>query len=280
MKRIILVNLIVFFSTLMAAGQSDSTKKGKVDLIKYEKIYVIKTPENPYKKTPVIQINSSDILSKIKNVHPRMFVTKDWIEELKKQYSSDKMLQKYLKNILTEAEKIYKSTEKKDEKKFLTDMQVLGLAYHWTGDKKFAEKATDFMLESSTKSYWGVEFLPIADAALTIGIGYDIFYNYFDDDTRNTIRVGIIKNGLYPGIAAYDGAPFGWFKDVHHNWNIVCNSALIISSLAIAEDDPTFNYFAGKIVPEAVKSMATAFNEYALDELSPKERAIGGMQPR
>jgi hypothetical protein len=276
MKKIILVSLIVCVSTLLAVGQTDSARQKKIELIKYEKIYVIKTPENPYKKTPLIQISSSDVLLKIKKEHPRMFVTNDRIHELKKQFSSDKVLQKYVKDILTEAEKIYKSTEKKDEKKFLTDMLVLGFAYRWTDDSRFAEKATNFMLESSTKSYWGVEFLPIADAALTIGIGYDIFYNYFDADTRNTIRVGIVKNGLYPGIAAYDGAPFGWFKDVRHNWNIVCNSALIISSLAIAEEDVTFNYFAGKIVPEAVKSMATAFNEYALDGAYPEGTGYWG----
>ena len=266
----------MIISTMMVAGQIDSTKKEKFDLIKYEKVFVIKTPENPYKKTPIIQITSSDVLSKIKNVHPRMFVTKDRMEELKKQYTSDKVLQKYVEQILAEAEKVCKPTEKKDEKHFLGDMLTLGFAYHWTGDKKFAEKATNFMLESSTRSYWGTDFLPIADVALTLGIGYDIFYNYFDEDTRFTIRFGLIKNGLTQGIAAYEGAPFGWFKDVHHNWNIVCNTSMIISSLAIADDDQSFNFYAGKIVPEAVKSMATAFNEYALDGAFPEGTGYWG----
>jgi hypothetical protein len=276
MKKIILINMIVFVSALMLANEVDCVKNRKIELIKYEKIYVIKTPENPFKKTPVIKISSADVLPKIKNMHPRMFITNDKIQELKKQYSSDIMLQKYVKDILVEADKIERSTEEKDEKKFLSDMLVLGFAYHWTNDNRFAIKATNFMLESATRSYWGMDFLPIADAALTVGIGYDIFYNYFDADTRNTIRVGIIKNGLYPGIAAYDGAPFGWFKDVRHNWNIVCNSSMIISSLAIAEDDVTFNYFAGKMVPEAVKSLAKAFNEYALDGAYPEGTGYWG----
>ena len=273
MKKLFIILILIICSQIVPA-QLDSTKK--ISLIKYEKKYIVRTPENPYKKTPELKVSSTDVSSRIKPEHPRMFFTRKRLLKIRNQYSSDKVLQKYVKDILTEAEKICTSTENKDEKQFLSDMFILGFAYQWTGESRFAEKAKNYMLQSATRSYWGVDFLSIADAALTIGVGYDIFYNYFDDDTRNTIRFGIIKNGLYPGIAAYEGAPFGWFKDVHHNWNLVCNTALTISSLAIAEENDSFNYFAGKILPEAVKSMTSAFNEYALDGAFPEGPAYWG----
>jgi len=272
---LILVSLLFLTVNFLSAKDSLSTAEVKDDY-KYKAIYVVKTPENPYKKTPEIQITAGDVLSKLNAEHPRMFCTKKQMTALRSQFKTDMLLQKYIKQVLLQADKIQQSTETKDEKQFTDDMLTLGFAYHWTGDARYAEKATSFMKKSCSATDWGFHFLTVADAALTIGMGYDLFYNYFDKPTRDLLRYGgIIRNGLNPGIAAYEGAPTGWFKDVRHNWNLVCNTAMIISSLAIAEKD-SFDFYPGKIVPVAVKSMAKAMNEYALDGAFPEGTGYWG----
>jgi len=276
MKKSLLLLLGMLLFTVSHVSAKDSLSFAEKEDYKYKAIYVVKTPENPYKKTPEIQITAGDVLSKLCTEHPRMFCTKNQMTYLKSQFETDVLLQKYIKQVLLQAEKIRQSTDTKDEKQFLDDMLTLGFAYHWTGDARYADKATGFMKNSCSATDWGFHFLSVADAALTIGIGYDLFYNYFDKPTRDLLRYGgIIRNGLNPGIAAYDGAPTGWFKDVRHNWNLVCNTAMIISSLAIAEKD-SFDFYAEKIVPAAVKSMAKAMNEYALDGAFPEGTGYWG----
>lgn len=268
------VSLLIFITNNLSAKDILSSVEAIDD--KYKAIYVVRTPENPYKKTPEIRITAEDVLSKLGTEHPRMFCTKKQMKALRSQFKTDVMLQKYVKQVLHQADKIRQSTDKKDEKQFMDDMLTLGFAYHWTGDAGYAEKATEFMKHSCSATDWGFHFLSVADAALTIGMGYDLFYNYFDKPTKDLLRYGgIIRNGLNPGIAAYEGAPTGWFKDVHHNWNLVCNTAMIISSLAIAEND-SFDFYPGKIVPAAVKSMVKAMNEYALDGAFPEGTGYWG----
>ena len=54
-----------------------------------------------------------------------------------------------------------------------------------------------------------------------------------DEDTRKTIRAGLIKNGMKPGVTGYEKKH--WWSRSSHNWNQVCNSGMAIGALAIAE---------------------------------------------
>ena len=269
MKRKIAVLMLVLVSSSMLMSENVETKNGS-ELAKYEKLYVWETPENPYKKTPVIEITADDVLPRLKAEHPRMFVTKERLAELKKQAVKDTLLQKYIAQVLVQAEKMAKATSIKNDREILDRLFTMGFAYHWTGNVIYAENAKKLLIDLCSRPEWDwFHFLGGSEATLVAGAGYDIFYNYLDAATRKTLCHGIIKNGLNPGIAAYNGAPFGWFRYVRHNWNLVCNSGMIVGALAIAGDEFSDNY-AKLIVPEAVKSMTLALNEYAPDGAYPE----------
>ena len=270
MKRTITVLLAILASTSLVMSQNGGQSKNGSKLAKYEKLYVWETPENPFKKTPVINITEADVLPLLKTEHPRMFVTKERIAELKIQAVKDTLLQKYIAQVLEQADKMTKATTIRNDREILDRMFTLGFAYHWTGEVMYAENAKKLLIELCTRPEWDwFHFLGAGEATLVAGAGYDIFYNYLDAATRKTLSHGIIKNGLNPGIAAYNGAPYGWFRYVRHNWNLVCNSGMVIGALAIAGDEYN-NYYAKNIVPAAVKSMTLALNEYAPDGAYPE----------
>jgi hypothetical protein len=270
-----LITLLIL-NTFTIIAQNIVQNKNGSELAKYEKLYIWETPENPYKKTPIVSINEEDIVPRLKNEYPRMFMTKDRINELRNQVIKDTLLQKYTSSVIDQANKMIKQTSIKNDRELQKIIFSLGFAYHWTGKVIYAETATKLLTELCERPEWDwFHFLGGSEATLVAGAGFDIFYNYFDNETRNKIRHNIIKNGLNHGIAAYNGAPFGWFRYVRHNWNLVCNSGMLIGALSIAGDD-YHNYYANKIVPAAVKSMSLALNEYAPDGAYPEGPGYSG----
>ncbi len=238
---------------------------------KYDKIFVWITPENPWQKTPEITISEQDVTSRLKQGHPRLFMTDSVIAKIREQSKTDELLVRYIKEVIEQANASMGAGEPRNDRELMKRIFEWGFAYRWSGDNKYLEPAKNSLLKLSERNEWDwFHFLGAGEASAVAGIGYDIFYQGLDEQSRKQIVHGMIKNGLNPGVAAYGGAPFGWFKDVHHNWNQVCNSGLIIAALAIAEEGDDNFWFAKFIVPKAVKSLAMAMNEYAPDGSYPE----------
>ena len=222
----------------------------------------------------------SNVLATLDKNHPRLMLKDDRLQELKKQYTKDKVLQGYIKDVLFRADGymlepplVYKKIGKrllKVSRECLDRIYALALAYRWTGQQKYAEKATQELLAVADFKDWNpLHFLDTAEMSHAVGIGYDWLYHYFDDNTRQKIKTALIESGLKPGISAYtnkgatpgnEDLVSGWWARSKFNWNLVCNSGLIIGALAIAESDPTY---AEQILPQAIESMPIALKSYA-----------------
>ena len=238
---------------------------------KYDKLFVWITPENPWQKTPEITISEQDITTLLKKGHPRLFMTDSLIAKVREQSKTDELLARYIREVIDQANASINSGEPRNDRELMKRIFEWGFAYRWSGDIKYLEPAKNSLLKLSGRNEWDwFHFLGAGEASAVSGIGYDIFYNGLDEQSRKQIVHGMIKNGLNPGVAAYSGAPFGWFKDVHHNWNQVCNSGLVIAALAIAEEGDDNLWFSKYIVPRAVRSLAMAMNEYAPDGSYPE----------
>jgi hypothetical protein len=237
-------------------------------------LYVVQTPENPWHKTPAIKVTADDVLGRLAPAHPRLILTKAALESLRTRYAADPVFAGYVAAVLAEARRFSTAPAVKTHREALARLPALGFAYHWTGDATFAQPAIRDLLTVCKLPDWDWKhFLTTAESAMTVGLGYDWFYDAMDAETRKTIREGLITHGLIPGIAAYAGAPYGWFRHVRHNWNQVCNSGLMVGALAIAESDPAY---ARLIVPQAISSIALALNEYAPDGAYPEGPGYSG----
>jgi len=215
-------------------------------------------------------VGSSAVLKTLDKSHPRLMLKNEDLEHLKELYAKDKVLQKCLKDVLNEADKCL-------EKRMLTYGKIgprllhisrecldrvyaLCLAYRWTGEQKYAEKAVGNLLTVCEFKDWNPShFLDTAEMSHAVGLGYDWLYSYLDNTTRGKIKGGLIKNGLEEGLIAYKK---NWWAQSEHNWNQVCNGGLLVGALAIAESDPQY---AEQIITAAIESLPRAIKSYSPD---------------
>ncbi len=216
------------------------------------------------------RVEPAEVLKTLDKNHPRLMLKDKDLERLKKQHEKDVVLQKCLRDVLRNADACLekpKLTYKKIGPRLLhvsrecmNRTYALGLAYRWTGEEKYAEKAVENLLTVCAFNDWNPShFLDTVEMSHAVGLGYDWLYSYLDDATREKIKAGLIKNGLEEGLKAYEKS---WWHKSEHNWNQVCNGGLIAGALAIAESDPQY---AEKIISSAVESLPRALKSYGPD---------------
>ena len=215
---------------------------------------------------------AAEILSRLRQGHPRLVLTDQRLAELKKLARTDKLLAKAVKDVIAQADSLAAKPElayRKIGPRLLSvsrdcvgRMYAYGLAWRWTGDEKYVAKARATMLAVCGFKDWNPShFLDTAEMSHGVGIGYDWFYDKLDEPTRATIRQGLIRLGMEPGLKCYRGKG-AWWANSEHNWNQVCNMGLSIGALAIADTD---GQCAGKILSSAIASVPKALKTYAPD---------------
>ena len=196
--------------------------------------------------------------------HPRLLMRNADLLALKKQQQTDPLLQRYVCDVLTDADRQLAKPALKHEipdglrllavsRECLNRTLSLGFAYRWTGDRKYAEKGIWNLLTVCAFPDWNPRhFLDTAEMSAAVGIGYDWLLSAMSDKDRETIRAGLIKHGL--------SVNAGWGVSAENNWNMVCNGGLLVGSLAVADTDPEF---ARSIITRALKNIPRASRSYA-----------------
>ncbi|MPM50292.1 hypothetical protein SDC9_97031 [bioreactor metagenome] len=115
---------------------------------------------------------------------------------------------------------------------------TLSLAYRMFDELKYAKKAEEDLINVCSYPDWDpAHFLSVAEMTEAVAIGYDWLYNYLSQDTKDLIIKSLKEKALYFAIREYDsGNSDSWAKR-DTNWNIVCNTGMIMGALAIAETD-------------------------------------------
>ncbi len=213
------------------------------------------------------------MLAGLRAEHPRLMLTDDALAALKAAHDRDPALRKVVADTL----KIANATMRKRPLKYvkvgprllgvsrdcLGRIYALGLAWRWTGETKYAKKARDCLLAVCAFKDWNPShFLDTAEMSHAVGVGYDWLYPVLTAAERETIRTGLIRLGLTPGLKAYSGTKPAWWTRSAFNWNQVCNGGLVAGALAIAETDPQY---ARTLLPAAVKSLPIALRSYGPD---------------
>ena len=67
---------------------------------KYDKLFVWITPENPWQKTPEISISVQNVTTRLKQGHPRLFLTDSVIAKIREQSKTDELLARYIKEVI------------------------------------------------------------------------------------------------------------------------------------------------------------------------------------
>lgn len=220
---------------------------------------------------PALAQEPADPLDELRAGHPRLMLTEERMEELRALHESDENLQTIIANVVKVAGDVAEKDPLKYDKKgprllhvsreCLDRIYWLGVAWRWTGEERFALAMRDNLLTVCAFPDWNPShFLDTAEMSHAVGVGYDWLYTWLDEESRDTIRQGLIRHGMEPGMKAYT-APH-WFTNSQNNWNQVCNGGLIIGALALAESDPQY---ARRFLAEAKESYPKAMKNYAPD---------------
>lgn len=205
---------------------------------------------------------------------PRFILTPARLQELKTLYAQDTVLKKYVDLVitytpLTDSLPVYSSATGgllNESYRIVSLVTRLSFLYLWTGDTVYAERAKQVLLTIANFPDWDEKwFLDTAEMGTAVSFGLDWLSDYFKADTtsRNHIKDALINHCLKPGKdwLTINSSASGW-TTVADNANFICNSSLIIASLAVAEWD---RQYADTIIPLSLNSLSYALNACSPD---------------
>ncbi|MCD6506225.1 heparinase II/III family protein [Candidatus Poribacteria bacterium] len=198
----------------------------------------------------------------LKRDHPRLIITRDELERVKRAIGENEMARRYFERIKRQADKILSEPPVRYEipdglrllgvsRRCLNRIYHLATMFRLSGDRRYKERAVRELKAAANFPDWNPRhFLDTAEMTHAFAIGYDWLYDSLSDGERRMIREAIIEKGIDPALRVYERG--GWWAKCNHNWNQVCNGGIAIGALAIADEIPDL---ADRVLGYALESI-------------------------
>lgn len=148
----------------------------------------------------------------------------------------------------------------------LRRIALWSFAYRLTGEKVFAERAEQELLNLAAFKDWNPShFLDTAEMTAALAIGYDWLFDALPASTRASVRQAIVAKGVDPALDRK--ANWNGWQRAENNWNQVCFGGLTLGVLAIAEDEPAR---ARELLSRARTNNLVGLRPYAPDGVYPE----------
>jgi hypothetical protein len=192
--------------------------------------------------------------------HPRLVFTAEREAALKQRLTTDPLAQDLVDGLRQGAELILTETVCERiqtgrrllfvSRMVLKRVLLLAMVYRLEGDQRFLDRARDEMLAAAAFSDWNPShWLDVAEMSMALAFGYDWLFHHLSAADRATIRQALNTHGInnYQPLRRTN------------NWNDVCNGSMIVTALALTEDDP--GGFEPLLAP-ALNAWPIALNHY------------------
>lgn len=152
---------------------------------------------------------------------------------------------------------------------------TLALMYRLTGRDPWLRRAIMELNAAAAFKDWNpARFVDTAEVTHAFALGYDWLFNSLTPEERTWMRETLVGKGLDQGILVYQQKA-RWTVE-HYNWNIVCNAAMVMGALAVADDgDKPLRDKAGEILRSALESIPHGLTSYGTDGGWPEGPAYG-----
>jgi hypothetical protein len=145
---------------------------------------------------------------------------------------------------------------------FCLRVQTLSFMWLLTKDRRYCDRAkTELLAVCAFPDWTDDKFLTTAETAFGAAIGFDWLYDSLADHERLQIAQAIAEKAIQPGLSEFEAQQPPVWATRAINWYLVCNGALMIAALAIAE----FDTRAARLFSLCRGSISTGFNEYGPD---------------
>jgi len=194
----------------------------------------------------IVQAEEMRMVDGIRGEHPRIILTDERVDELKGMLRTDADLQRIVAHLEQLGDFI--CTQPPVERKLvgtkrfrllgtsrlvLARALTLGTLYRLDGQAKWKDRLTaELKAVCAFEDWYPRHFLDTAEMSAAVALGYDWLYNDLSEEDRLTIRDGLVRHGLKPGLK-----DARWVKGAN-NWNQVCHCGMTLAALAVAEDEP------------------------------------------
>ena len=209
--------------------------------------------------------------------HPRLLFSKQEEQRLRDLFGTEPLLDSLRASLMKEAERLLAVPPQEDPRRKIKNtkdilsvsreqvyrMVNLALAYRLSGERRFAEKAEKELVHVCNFSDWDpIHYLDVAEMTTAVAIGYDWLYDVLAPVTRQLVVHSIKTKALDFVVEEYKtGNADSWAKR-ETNWNVVCNTGMVLGALAIEEHYPEL---AKHIIGEAVRYIPNCLKHFAPD---------------
>lgn len=204
--------------------------------------------------------------------HPRLLFTSNeeiQVRKLIKENQEAQELARFLKNradsLITLAQIPYEMNRYGNmlytSRAYVERLGILALAYRLYGEKMYLNAAEQTLQWVCNYPDWDPKhYLDTAEMTTAVAIAYDWLYTTLPASTKKLVKKSIYKNAISRVLQEYEkGGPGSWAKR-ETNWNVVCNTGMVLGALAVAEDYPqearTILENAARFMPNCLKHFA------------------------
>ncbi|WP_372571932.1 heparinase II/III domain-containing protein [Ruegeria jejuensis] len=187
-------------------------------------------------------------------------------------------------------------------------LTAIAMAWRLTGEDRYAARGRDELLGlAQLNSWYPAHFLGLSRITLAVALGYSWLGDALTDQEQQVIQAALVNYALKPGMAIYDKdqqyfdtgwtRPQDWVPPVavpatlpdgtatsditwpvaSFNWNIVCNTGLIVAALAVSEAVPEL---AAQVIERAQISLRNGLALFAPDGAWPEGPMYGALSAR
>ena len=203
--------------------------------------------------------------------HPRLLYTVEDASRVEKLLKNDRTVQKLQTAIIARADELLETPDMDlsdvsnlgISREYVNRLFSLGIAYRQTGDMKYVAKAEESLsLICACPDWYPAHYLNVAEMTTAVAVAYDWMYEVLKPETKAAVVEAIHRNAIENVLKEYEtGDSESWAKR-ETNWNVVCNTGMVLGALAVAENYPEE---AAVIVKNAAHYMPNCLKHFAPD---------------
>ncbi len=146
---------------------------------------------------------------------------------------------------------------------YVNRLGTLALAYRIYGERKYLDAANEALLWVCNYPDWAPShYLDTAEMTTAVAIAYDWLYDTLPASTKELVKKCLYERAIVRVLREYEKGGSGSWAKRETNWNVVCNTGMVIAALGIAEDYPEET---AVILDNAAKYMPNCLKHFAPD---------------